>query len=482
MKLLAIDIGTSRVKCAAFDESGNMSALKSQRLDRAASPNTQDAEQWYSITASLLRQMTMRSDGVIDGIVLTGNMHALLGINRSGIPVAPAVLWSDNSAMAESAELNRRYKPYLLEHFGNSSIPVFTLPKILQMKRRNEGLYHATVAFLQSKDYIAYRLTGQICTDYSDASGVLAMELETRQWAGGWLTELKVDPRKFPQLYPSDAICGQVTFQAAQETGLPQGTPVIIGSGDLASAALGSGVSDDSFSLTLGTAGQLLATGQPGMGKNIAGKLFVFAHADPSRELYLGSVPAGGFSFEWFAKLHNITMPQFFQEASQCELSMALPSYIPYILGKGAPYMDYQPDGAFLGISANHTLGQLCLATVFGTLCPLRQCADLLESLSAPRKNIILQALACRETCVRDAAGALFPQHKLLPCNSEASLLGAAVIGAKALGAYPTMTSAAESMVKNIPFELPQSTLAENMFLRFLKQVGAEEYMAKTRA
>ena len=469
MKIIAIDIGTSRIKCAVFDESGNMGALTSQRLDRAASPNTQDAEQWYSITASLLRQMTMQVDGIIDGIVLTGNMHALLGINRSGVPVSPAILWSDNSAMAESDELNHRYRPYLLQHFGNSSIPVFTLPKIMRMKRQNEALYNSTVAFLQSKDYIAYKLTGQICTDYSDASGVLAMDMETRQWAMEWLKELEIAPSKFPPIHPSDAICGHVTSQAARETGLSQGTPVIIGSGDLASAAIGSGVNDDSFSLTLGTAGQLLATGQPGMGKNIAGKLFVFAHADLSRELYLGSVPAGGFSFEWFAKMHNITMPQFFQEASQCELSMELPSYIPYILGKGAPYMDYHPDGAFLGISANHTLGQFCLATIFGALCPLRQCADLLESLSSPRKNIVLQALACREPCVRNAACALFPQDKLLPGNSEASLLGAAIIGAKALGAYSTMKSAAESMVKNKPFALPQSAIAQEMFQHFLE-------------
>ena len=295
------------------------------------------------------------------------------------------------------------------------------------------------------------------------------MDLDKRQWAEEWLAELKIDPHKFPPIYPSDAICGHVTSQAARETGLAEGTPVIIGSGDLASAALGSGVNDDSFSLTLGTAGQLLATGQPGMGRQLAGKLFVFAHGDPSKELYLGSVPAGGFSFEWFAKLHNMTMAQFFQEASRCDLSMELPSYIPYILGKGAPYMDYHPNGAFLEISANHTLGQFCLATIFGTLCPLRQCADLLESLSYPRKNIVLQALACRESCVRNAAGALFPQDKLLPGNSEASLLGAAIIGATALGAYPTMTTAEESMVKNVPCDLPKRAVAQEMFQHFLK-------------
>ncbi len=465
-EIISIDIGTSRIKAAVFDESGNMTYLVSQRLDRAAAPDTQDAEQWYAVTVSLLQKITKHV--AAQAVVLTGNMHALLGIGRDGKPVAPALLWSDHSARIEADELNLRYGESLLEQFGNTAIPVFTLPKIMRMKKITPELYAGTEKFLQSKDYIAYCLTGNFATDSSDASGTLAMELQSKKWSDSLLNDLSLDTQKLPEILPSTAVCGKVTAAAAAQTGLQQGTPVIIGSGDLASAALGSGVNSGTLSLTLGTAGQLLGTGSPGCGRKLAGKIFVFAHADPVYELYLGSVPSGGFSFEWLSRLHNISVDEFFRLAQNSALSESLPVFLPYILGRGAPYMDYTPGGAWRNLDAVHTLPDLCRAAVFGTLCPLRQCADLMEKLAGERPNLILQALACREDAVRETAGALFLQQKFLPEQSEASLLGGAVIAMTSLGFYADMETAAKTMVQNRPANLVHTGLAEKMYRNFL--------------
>ena len=469
-EIIAVDIGTSRIKTARFDENGNMTVLYSHSLNRAASPETQNAEQWFSVTAKLLRELTAENSAPADAVVLTGNMHALLGIDALGEPVAPAVLWSDNSAREEADELNRRVGAYLLHVIGNRAAPVFTLPKIMQMKKCHPGLYRKTVTFMQSKDYVSFRLTGRRVTDPTDASGVLAMELSTSKWASGLLDDFKVDSAKFPEILPSASVCGQVTAEAAALTGLRQGTPVVTGAGDLSSAALGSGVNARRMSLTLGTAGQLLAVGELDSGCQLAGKLFRFAHADPTQELFLGSVPSGGFSFEWLAKVHNITMEKFFQLADSVPLSENLPLFYPYLLGKGAPSMDYTPCGSWQGLNADHTLNDLCRAAVFGTLCPLRICADLLESSAGPRPELVLQALACREKAVRETACALFPQTKYMPLNSEASLLGAAVIGWTAVGAFSTISAAAERLVRNQEIDLPQTDCAQALFRRFLMQ------------
>lgn len=468
MKIIAIDIGTSRIKTACFDELGNMNCLLSQRLDRAASPETQQAEQWFTVSAKLLKELVSKLDKTPDAVVLTGNMHALLGVDADGIPVAPAILWSDNSAAAESDEINRRYGKKLVELSGNSSIPVFTLPKILQMKRQKTELYKKTRTFMQSKDYIAFCLTGQRITDPTDASGVLGMDLQKNQWEHALFEDLEIDTGKLPEILPSASICGHVTKEAAALTGLSEGTPVITGTGDLASAALGSGADTDTISLTLGTAGQLLAAGKKGAGKKLAEKLFVFAHADPNEELYLGSVPSGGFSFEWLSKLHNISVPEFFDLAGKVPLSADQPLFLPYILGKGAPSMDYTPCGAWLKLTANHSLADLCRSAIFGTLCPLRQCTDILEELTGKRKNIVFQALACREKAVRETAGALFLQNKFIPENSEASLLGAAIVGAAALKIYPSISRSAASMLRNSPLQLPPEQTAQELFEEFL--------------
>ncbi len=132
--------------------------------------------------------------------------------------------------------------------------------------------------------------------------------------------------------------------------------------------------------------------------------------------------------------------------------------------------MDYAPNGAWLNLKASHTLADLCRAAVFGALCPLRQCADLLEDLAGKRPDLVLQALACRENAVKASAGALFRQKKLIPANSEASLLGGAVIATTALGVYPDMESAGKAMVKNFETDLEHDEQAELMFRRFLKK------------
>lgn len=467
MKICAIDIGTSRIKAALFSEDGRMSHLVSRRLPRASSPDTQKAQVWYDSCVFLLREIAQKE--MPEALVLTGNMHALLGIDKDGREVEDAILWSDQSSAKESDELNKRFGKTLLKEFGNSSIPVFTLPKLLKMKREREFLYNKTEKFLQSKDYILYRLTGNMVTDPSDASGTLLMQYDSGEWSEALCSDLAIDKNKLPQILPSLSICGCVTKNAAKETFLREGTPVITGCGDLASAALGSGVGEGTFSLTLGTAGQLLSSGE-NKRDLLAGKVFVFAHADKEKELYLGSVPSGGFTFEYLANLHNISVEEFFHKAMQVPLADDLPIFLPYILGKGAPYMDYESNGAWFKLSGAHTLPHICRSAIFGVLASLYENSEMLCSLGVKAESLVLQALACREKAVQMTANALFPQEKYLPENSEASLLGAAMIAYTALKVYPDLTICAEKMVHKTllaPAAEDEKDVAEHLYDKF---------------
>ena len=165
-------------------------------------------------------------------------------------------------------------------------------------------------------------------------------------------------------------------------------------------------------------------------------------------------------------------MEQFFRLAEQGGIDENSPVFLPYVLGRGAPSMDYRPAGAWFGLSAANTLPELCAAAVFGALCPLRQCADLLEELTWKRKNVALQALACRESSVRRQACALFHQRKLIPENSEASLLGAAMLGFTGLGAYPDVQVALKSMVRSQCVDAPHGRNAEQAYGRFLERAS----------
>ena len=470
---LCIDIGTSRVKTALIDDRGSMITERSRRLDRASSPDFQNAEEWYAITAELIRDLPASPKP--DAISLTGNMHALLPIDKDGIPLMDAELWCSNRAASESDLLNRRYAGEFLKRFGNVSTPVFSLPKILKLKQDQPDLYRKTVAFLQVKDYIALRLTGELTAEPTDATGTLLCRLDTHEWDQDMITELGLKQTCFPEIRPSASICGKVTPAAAAETGLDTGLPVVAGAGDLSSAALGSGTGPGTLSLTLGTAGQLLAAGPRGSYPLLAGKLFAFAHADPTEDLYLGSVPGGGFTFEWLSKnMFHCTLDQFFSMADRAELQEDLPLFMPYLLGRGAPYMDYTPCAKWCRLSAHHNSDQLALGAVTGTLSALCQSAVLLEKLLNCRyQNVVLQSLAYRENAVRKTAAALFRQQKSLPVNPEASLLGAAVIAAVATGSADSFHDAQTKMVhtKRLP-DVPEvlKETASRLFAAYMAE------------
>lgn len=463
MNIAAIDIGTSRIKCAVFSEEGNMLVLKSQRLDRAASPNQQDANIWAQSAEGMLASIT--PDFSIDAVVATGNMHAFLPVDYQGNPLCDAILWSDNSSLHETEFLNKNYGSILLEKFGNPATPVFTLPKWIMANKNFAG---KSYKLLQSKDFIIQKLTGNFITDPSDASGTLAMNLKSGGWDNDFLAELGLPIDHLPEIAPSSAIAGYVSREASLKTGLKAGTPVIAGAGDLATAAIGSGVDDDTFSLTLGTAGQLLGVGPIGNYPKLAGKIFAFAHASPGKELYLGSVPAGGFCFEWLSRIHNISVDDFFALAQKSDKWSDLPIFMPYILGRGAPYMDYAPCGAWFDLKAELSLPDLCKGAVLGTLCALRQSADCMEALSGQRAKIVFQALACRETAVRECAARLFKQQKFIPKNSEASLLGATAIALTALKIDSSPEKAIARILLRQEIVQPHNETVENYFKKYL--------------
>lgn len=470
-KILAIDIGTSRVKAALIDRSGSLSALASRRVVRTDSPDFQSAEAWYDLVCACIRELPAEP---LEALALTGNMHALLPVDESGVPIGETELWCSNLSVAESDRLSADCGEVILARTGNPVTPVFTLPKILRMKKERPSDYARTKYFLQVKDYIAYRLTGEFVSEGTDASGTLLYRLDTRQWDLELISALDLNPHQFPRVLASTDICGRIRAQAAADCSLPEGLPVIIGSGDLSSAALGAGTGRDTLSLTLGTAGQLLATGTIGSYPALANKLFAFVHADPESELYLGSVPGGGFSLEWAAKnMIHCSMDEFFAIGDSRKIFPGdLPVFLPYLLGRGAPYMDYIPCGRWVGLKASHDAVDIVQGAILGTLCALRQSCDLLESLDHPFETVVLQSLANREAAVRRAACALFTQkNKVVPVNPEASLLGAAMIGAVGCGIWSTFAEARQNMVHGEllePVADENITAAQSYYKRYL--------------
>jgi xylulokinase len=247
--ILAHDLGTTGNKATLFDgETGAAVAatFEAYRTDYPQ-PNwaEQDAAHWgravIAGTQRLLAQGAV-SPGDVAVVSFSGMMNGALAVDASGTPLRPAIIWADQRATAEAQVLadacgvERFYR-----RTGHRPGASYSAAKILWLKRHQPELYARTHRFLQAKDYAAYLLTGVFATDYSDASATNLFDLERHEWASDIIEAVSLDGQKLPPAYPSATIVGRVTPEAAAETGLLYGTPVVIGGGDGACATVGAG-------------------------------------------------------------------------------------------------------------------------------------------------------------------------------------------------------------------------------------------------
>ena len=189
----------------------------------------------------------------------------------------------------------------LIARTGNRAVTGFQLPKLLWLRQAEPENFARTRRVLLPKDYLGYLLTGKFCTEPSDASGIGALNLASKDWDKDVLDALNLSADLFPEVVDSWAVVGQLLPEMAAQTGLPTGLKVVAGGGDNAAAGVGLGLSSQRpqvGSVSLGTSGVLFApltkpTPDP------LGRVHLFAHADGGYNLLGVTLSAAG-ALQWF--------------------------------------------------------------------------------------------------------------------------------------------------------------------------------------
>jgi xylulokinase len=241
--LLGIDLGTSSVKALLYDEKGKVVGRFGQTYEtRRSHPHwaEQDPNEWWSTVGAVLRAVTGFR---IDAVGLTGQMHGPVFIGPDGQPLHPCIIWADTRARRETLALKRQLSgATILSATGNPASEAFTAPKILWIKKNRPHVFQRAHKILLPKDFIGLKLTGEFATDHSDASGTLLYDIQGGAWSDEIITELDIKRSLLPDILNSATVLGRVTPTAARQTGLVAGIPVVVGAGDLATAATGGGV------------------------------------------------------------------------------------------------------------------------------------------------------------------------------------------------------------------------------------------------
>ena len=303
--LMGIDLGTSSVKVLLADEKGRTKGI-GQTGYGVSTPvigyAQQDPEEWWSCTKQAIGEALHRSGipaSEIDGIGFSGQMHGLVALDRENRPVGPAIIHLDQRSLEEKEEIYRVAGSLLGEELLNRPSAGMLICSLYWIKHHQQQVYDRIETVMSPKDYIRYRLTGVICTDFSDASATLAFSVKNRSWCRELIRKLELKTDIWPEVYDSARVIGTVSKEAAAETGLWEKTRVTVGAGDCGAQLVGNGVVGEGImSCNIGTASQLaVVVKHPVFDKNMCCQLW--CHSVPDTWMFQGGALNGGNTLSW---------------------------------------------------------------------------------------------------------------------------------------------------------------------------------------
>ena len=303
---IGADLGTSALKLLLLDESGTIikTVTRSYPVSFPAPGwSEQSPEDWWDAFVSGVRELTEKiAPAEIAAIGLGGQMHGLVALDSEDRVIRPAILWNDGRTDKETAWLNSEIgKEKLSAHTANIAFAGFTAPKLLWMQEAEPEHFERISKIMLPKDYINYRLTGVHCTDYSDASGMLLLDVENRAWSKEMLEICHIREEQMPTLYESHQVVGRLTASVAELLGLSEHTLVVAGAGDNAAAAIGTGtVGEGKCNISLGTSGTIFISSES-FSVDPYNALHSFCHADGGYHL-MGCILSAASCNKWFCE------------------------------------------------------------------------------------------------------------------------------------------------------------------------------------
>ncbi|HEY6686685.1 MAG TPA: FGGY family carbohydrate kinase [Propionibacteriaceae bacterium] len=368
--LVGVDLGTTACKVTVVASDLTASSISSPPYPIAA-PHREWAEQdprtWgEAVDTTVQRALDSVGAGPRDHVTLsiTGQMHSLVLLDADGNPVRPAILWADRRATAECAMIENQV-PDVVAITGNPPLPAFTLPQLLWVRRHEPDVLSRSSHVLLPKDYLRWRYTGRVVTDWTDASGTGMLDSTTREWSTTILSALEIDPELLPPVADPIADGGVVDGGASPAL---QKARTAVGVGDQFAEALSAGLTHaGDMAIILGTSAVVLGVSDhlvPGS----------FCHAQSDLWLRLDSLHAGGKSLQWLRDLlaPGESLDSFTSVAMSAPPGARDLLFLPFLMGERGARGGGAP-GAFVGLSTEHGRDDLARAVLEGVAFELRR-------------------------------------------------------------------------------------------------------------
>lgn len=380
--VIGVDLGTSAVKILLVSQQGEVVQTVSKPyplFHEKTGYSEQNPEDWVTGTIAGLQELLQNFSGVpkdIEGISFSGQMHGLVLLDGSNEVLRPAILWNDTRTTAECKKIVETVgQERLLEITKNPALEGFTLPKILWVKEYEPEIFNKAQSFVLPKDYLRYRMTGELHMEYSDAAGTLLLDISKQQWSTEICELLELDPKICPPLLDSHAEVGTLTAEFAEQSGLVETTRVFAGGADNACGAIGSGILEDGKTLcSIGTSGVVLSY-EASDDKEFGGKVHYFNHAAPSAFYTMGVTLSAGYSLTWFKDVFAAgeSFDELLAEVGTVPAGSNGLLFTPYLVGERTPHADAAIRASFIGMDSSHQRKDFVRAVLEGITFSLNE-------------------------------------------------------------------------------------------------------------
>ena len=478
MYYIGIDLGTSSTKMLLLDEQGVIHAEVAHDYPlEFPQPgwSQQDPAHWWQAVKRGMPQLLKGIDaGSVAGIGVAGQMHGLVVLDENDNIIRPAILWNDGRTAKQVDYLNNVIgKDRLSALTANIAFAGFTAPKILWMQENEPENFARIAKIMLPKDYVNYLLTGVHACDYSDASGMLLLDVEHKCWSREMLEICGVQERQMPKLFESYACIGTLKPEVAAALGLPETVKVCAGAGDNAAAAVGTGVvGQGGCNISLGTSGTVFISSKS-FGVDDTNALHAFAHADGGWHL-MGCMLSAASCNKWLLEDIFKTGDHAAEQApiSDDKLGRNHVFFLPYLMGERSPINDTNARGTFIGMTMDTTRADLVQAVLEGVAFAIRDSVEVARSLGITIDSSMICGGGAKSKLWKKIMANVLGAELRSPASEQGPGMGGAMLAMVACGAYESVGAACEKLVavaETVKPEPELTALYEKRYQQFRK-------------
>lgn len=451
MYYIGVDLGTSALKLVMMNSKGELvkSVSKEYPLYFPRSGwSEQNPTDWFLAVKEGLKELAAFADDKIGGISFGGQMHGLVILDKDDKVLRPAILWNDGRSTEETDYLNNVIgKEKLSKLTANIAFAGFTAPKILWVKNNEPEIFAKISKIMLPKDYISYMLSGSFSTDYSDASGMLLLDVKNKKWSKEMIDICSISEDMLPKLYESYEVVGAIKPELAKELGLNDDIKIIAGAGDNAAAAIGTAtVGEGACNISLGTSGTVFISSK-NFGVDSFNALHSFAHADGNYHLMGCMLSAASCNKWWMEEI--LKTKDFAKEQENIEnLGENNVFFLPYLMGERSPHNDPDAAGTFIGMRMDTKREDMTLAIFEGVTFALRDSLEVARSLGIKIERTMICGGGAKSSLWKRLVSNILNVEVEVPVSEEGPGFGAAILAAVGCGEYESVEKAAKSIIK----------------------------------